>query len=655
MLKQLFTLFVFLFTATSIYARGGNGMLCSKNTPSGGVEATGIVTTEENWYDVKHLKFDIALTNTGTAISGSVTTTAVTTVSSFGIYAFELDTVIVIDSVKFNGVLLPVTTTGFSTRKVTLPTSLPLGSLFTTQVFYHGQPPAGTGQFFTRGMNHYKRSTGTNIMYTLSDPDLTKDWWPCKQSLQDKIDSVDMWITVADSLKAGCNGLLKKVTPMPGNKLRFEWKTNYPIDYYLIAAHVAPYKEYNYYMHFTDGSNDSMLVQNFVFDSATWMTASKKAVLDSTGYTIDYFSTIFGKYPFYKEKYGHCIVEPLGGGMENQTMTALGNINITTAAHELGHQWWGNHVTYGTWADIWLSEGFATYCEQLFIEKFWGSTAMQQYRTGVSNSAMSNNTSSVYVDDTNSSSRIFDGALTYAKGASVAHMLRYMAPQDSLFFRVLKNYQQQFAFGHAVTADLHNIAEQVYGIDLDSFFRQWVHGIGVPTYKVKWYQEGTQVYLQVEQTTSKPTSVPLFWMPVQLKLTSSGGDTTVTVFSNTALQTFPFYWNRNMTGLQIDPNDHILNKTAVGGGITKDPSVLKLANLSLPEIIIYPNPATDEWYLKNLPANTSLVLKDVSGKILWKSSADAEIQVPAKQLPNGVYFLSVSTSRMTPRYYKLLK
>jgi aminopeptidase N len=614
---------------------------------------TTLATPEEGYYDVKYLKFDLNLSNTSVTVQGDVTIKALTTVSSFNVFAFELDSLLTIDSVKLNNQLLTVQSSNNYIRKVNLPSPLSNGIMFTAQVFYHGTPVAGNGTFFSHGINHVTLPSTTEIVYTLSDMYLAKDWWPCKQSILDKIDSVDMWVTIPSGLKAASNGLLKNVTSLPGSKNRYEWKTSYPIDYYLIKVAVAPYSERSFYMHFTDGSGDSMLIQNYMYDSSTYMTPANASALDSTGLILDYLSKIYGKYPFYKEKYGHCIAEPLGGGMEDQTMTTLADAKTWLIAHEMGHQWWGDNVTYGSWRDIWLSEGFASYTEQLFVEHFWGDTAFKNYRVNVFNGALANS-GSVYVDDTTDVNRVFSSSLTYKKGASVAHMLRYLAPQDSLFFRVLKNYQQQFAFSNAITSDLQTIAQQVYGISLDTFFKQWVYGEGYPTYTAKWYQLGTQVYLQINQTTSKPSSVAVFKMPLELTIKSATGDSTVKVYNDQASQTFPFYFNKTMTGLSIDPNRNILCKV-VNSNIKQDATILNVNTINADDISVYPNPAKDAWQIKNLPVNASLSLTDAAGKLIWHCNSSFEASIPAAQLAQGTYILSVSATGMALVHYKLMK
>ncbi|MBS1772833.1 MAG: M1 family metallopeptidase [Bacteroidetes bacterium] len=621
------------------------------NKTKGSGAKTTSATPEEDYYDVQYLKFDIKLTNTSTAVSGNVITVAKAT-ASMNVYAFELNNTLIIDSAKINNVILPVATTG-DIRKITLGSALSSGTTFTAQVFYHGSTAAGTGQFFIHGLNPVV-DNGFTLMYSLSDKDLASDWWPSKQSIQDKVDSVDMWVTVDDTLKACSNGLLKKTTIMPGNQLRYEWKTIYPIDYYLIMVAVAPYNEYSYQMHYTDGSNDSMLIQNFVYNTPGSFTATAKAALDSTGLIVDYFSSKFGRYPFDKEKYGHCM-SPLGGGMEHQTMTTMGTgaySDVTLISHELGHQWWGDNVTYANWAEIWLSEGFASYCEQLFVEKFRGAQAFYDYRTKVFNNAMVP-TGSVYVDDTTSVGRIFNTALTYKKGASVVHMLRYLAPNDSLFFVVLKTYQQQFKNGFALTTDLKHIAEQTYGTSLDSFFRQWVYGEGYPRYAAKWAQQGSTVVIEIDQTTTKSTSVPCFWMPLEIKLKSVAGNRIIKLYNNTPTQTFVTAWDSTLTGIEIDPNNHVLNSL---GAITQDQSILNVKKTLVDnDLTVSPNPAEDEWLVEHIPANAFCTLTDISGMVVWSKVCSNTIAIPAKQLPKGNYSFSVRAAGVEPKSLILVK
>lgn len=582
---------------------------------------------EEDYYDVKHVYFDLKLTDTSIFVRGNVRTTARVIVPSMSIYAFELDAALTIDSIKLNGTThLPFTTTGF-VRKATLPSALTMGTTFNIHVYYNGTPPTGTG-FFT-GIMH-SVSAGTDMVFTVSDPYATKDWWPAKQSLQDKIDSVDMHVTVPDYCKVGSNGLLQSTLPAGAGLLKYHWKTKYPIDYYLISLAIADYSEKKSYVHFTN-STDSMLIQNFFYDSTNFIN-NFGANFDSVSLMINHFSDLFGRYPFWKEKYGHCITT-LGGGMEHQTMTTIGVTDTRTIAHELCHQWFGDAVTYNQWNDVWLSEGFATYAEQLFIENWWGTTPMKNFRTSQYNNVMGLPGGRVLVDDTTTSSSLFDPRLVYRKGAAVAHMLRYMAPADSLFFVGLRQFQSAHAYGMATTNDLKNIMAATYGINLDVFFDQWVSGEGYPKYSIYWSQAGPDVSVRLVQEPSKPSSVPLFRIPFEIRLKSTMGDTIVKVYNDQLDQTFNFsFWN-SMNGVELDPGNHILDKV-MGNPVNVSIAAGQKINIS-------PNPATDEWVIKNMDAGQSLKLIDISGRAVWEGASKSTTAIPARQLPAGTYLLQI--------------
>ena len=499
-------------------------------------QRTTVADPAEDNYDVKYLKFNLSMTNASTTLSGDVTTVAKVVSSTLPAYVFELDPAYTIDSVLINGTVHTFTSSGV-VRNVAISPSLPMGSMFTTQVFYNGTYGGGAS-FFSGISNMVSPSWGTHVTSTLSESYDANQWWPCKQSLRDKIDSVDMWITVADSLKAGSNGVLQAITPIDTAHSRYEWKERNPIDYYLISAAVAPYVDYSYYAHFT-GSTDSVLVQNYVYNNPATLPHFK-SIIDSTGLMIDYFSTLYGRYPFWQEKYGHCMA-PISGGMEHQTMTTLGYFEGTLVAHELGHQWFGDNVTCGSWADIFMNEGFASYTEDLFIDHFRSHAQMISDIVLKQTDVKSYDTGTVFVDDTVNQNRVFDDRLTYEKGASLLHMLRSVINNDSEFFQVYKTYQQQLKDSTGTILDFRNETKNVLGlvvngINIDSFFNQWAYLQGFPIYDITWNQSGSDVYVNLVQTTAVPSSVSLFTLPVDIQLHSATGDTIIRIVNNQSTQ-----------------------------------------------------------------------------------------------------------------------
>ncbi len=630
------SLLVALLSAITVSSFAGSGF-CSRQKPHNAAKTTLADPGEDN-YDMKYLRFNINLTDTAVYVWGNVATTAQVTVASMTQYVFELDTSFTIDSAKINGVVLAVTTTG-SIRKVTLPTALSLGAVFTAQVFYHGLPPGGTGGFFN-GITHSVTGAGTHMVFTISDPYVAKNWWPCKQSVSDKIDSVDMFVSVPRGVVDGSNGVLMGVdTTSVSGFWNYHWKTNYPIDYYLISVAVARYAQYKSYWHFSS-STDSVLIHNFFLDTTTFNPAYK-GNFDSLGLYIDYFSSLYGRYPFWKEKYGVCYTS-LPGGMEHQTMTTIGVPNTYIIAHELCHQWFGDHVTYRTWGDVWLSEGFATFSEQLFLAHFWSPAAALTHRAVYMNSyILPDACGKVYVDDTTTSDSLFNGRTVYAKAQAVIRMLQYIAPSDSAFFAVLRNYQSNFAFGLASTADFKALAESIYGVNLDTFFNQWIYGRGYPIYNMSWNQAGSTVYVKLVQTASCPTYTSHFNTPLELQLHTGTADTFIKVYNTLDTQLYVFDWSPAMTNCYLNPDFLTICKL---NNRVHDHSLGMTTLESAPGLQVYPNPAKNSWQIAEIEEGLDLQLTDDTGRVIWtgKSNKGSTV-IPGHKLPAGNYFLKVGS------------
>ncbi|WP_118975566.1 M1 family aminopeptidase [Taibaiella koreensis] len=609
-----------------------------------------VADPREETYDVRYVKLDVVLDNLSPQLSGNAYTRAVVRDAPLEHYVFELSDGYTIDSLRLNGAMLPVATAG-SLREVSLPSTLPPGALLEVLVYYHGQPAAGAG-FFSAGIRtEVSPEWHQSITYTLSEPYFARDWWPVKQSLADKIDSSDVWITVPESLKAGSNGKLEQITVLPGGRSRFEWKSRYPIDYYLISVAVGPYTDYSYYMHF-DGSTDSMLVQNYIY-SDTGAFTSYKPGMDATAEMVRYFSGLFGRYPFWKEKYGHCTT-PLGGGMEHQTMTTLNNFGTSLVAHELGHQWFGDHVTCASWADIWLNEGMATYLDYLFRSHAEGAVSGAAIMSALHDQARSIPDGSVYCADTTATGRIFSYQLSYCKGAVIAHTLRYVFDNDSLFFAMLKGYQEQYAYGTAGTEQIKAVAASFLGRNLDTFFTQWIYGQGYPVYQARWNQVGDQVLVHLEQAGSAPASVALFRTPLPIRIYGSGGDTIVRADNRQPAETFAFTWNRPVDSIALDPEHHVLLRT---DSIRRDHSLLSLQGFDTSLYLVYPNPTADSWLLEGIPTGCRLVLYDIAGKRLWQGTNgnSTAIRIGAGTLSRGLYLLKVNNEGAVKQTLKLLR
>jgi aminopeptidase N len=595
-----------------------------------------------NDYDVKFYFLDLNVENNTIYISGKVTFYAEVVAATMDTFAFELLDEMTIDQVEVNALNEPFSQVSDEVF-VPLSNAFVSGEIITCKITYHGTPP--TGGFFS-GV-----STGTgwdkNVTWTLAEPFAARDWWPTKQVLQDKADSVWIFLTTSDENMAGSNGVLTNVTPMPDNKLRYEWKSNYPIDYYLISFAVSEYQDYQIYAHPAEMGNDSLLIQNFIYDSPGCLENYQDGI-DQTAEFIELYSDLFSLYPFHEEKYGHCLT-PLGGGMEHQTMTTLGGFSFGLVAHELGHMWFGDNVTCATWSDIWVNEGFATYTDYLANEFILGQAAADAKMNSIHNSVMSQPGGSVYVPPAEVTYdniwRIFDGRLSYNKGAAILHMIRFELQNDEMFFQVLKNYQEQFADSTATGLDFMNVLNGTSGQDFTQFFNQWYFGEGYPTYSIVWSQNQTGTYMEVSQSVSEPSITPLFEMLMAYKFSfNDGTDTTVCLNQTANLNSFALPVTKEITSLQVDPDNWVLNHVgSITVGLDTDESINSFTFL--------PNPANNKLNLSfssNNQLTRSIKILDLNGKVrIFHTSDLNRFALDISGLSAGSYILQIEEANAT--------
>jgi hypothetical protein len=514
-----------------------------------------------NDYDVRSVKLEIAAETGSRSITG-ISTTRIRTISSMDSFVTEFKSTMIVDSLKINGV-------SFGYNQAADHIFVPLGTNWTpgsekTIVIYYRGVASSLGVYAGT-----LASSSLNYVATLSESYQAREWFPCKQFLSDFIDdSTEVWITTSNTNKAGANGVLVGVDTLPSSKLRFRWISRHPMNYYNPSFAVGNYQDYRIYAKPAAISPDSILIQNYVSTNPTYFN-SVKTNIDKTAPFLEKMSELFGIYPFYDEKYGHAMAG-IGGGMEHQTMSTMNSFGSTLIAHELGHQWWGDYVTCKTWNDIWLNEGFASYCEYLMIEKLpllFPTTNPSSYMLNVHNSVKSAATGSVRVPDASlyDEGRIFSSRLSYNKGSAIIHNLRFEIQDDSLFFRTLRTFLNTFRNRAATTADFVSTAETVCGRSFTNFFTQWYNGEGFPTHNITYFKPNSNtLLLLVSQTTSAPSITPLFTGKLELKITSLDGDTTIIVNINENNQVFQINnYVKTPSGVVVDPNNWVVNNTGI--------------------------------------------------------------------------------------------
>jgi aminopeptidase N len=576
-------------------------------------------------YDVKYYRCRWNIDPAINLVSGNITT-YFKPQSPVDSIQMDASVSLSIDSILYHNSKINFTQQTGDILQIYFPSSI--NTLDSITVFYHGTPPSsGFGSFTqsTHGPNH------APVIWTLSEPYGARDWWPCKMTLTDKADSIDTYITIPPGNKAASNGLLKEIIPQ-GSNFTYHWKHRHPIAAYLIAQAVTNYISYTDTAQLQNGTMP-VLYYTYPEDSA-YSRSTDKQLLQ----VIHYYDSLFVPYSFADEKYGHAQFG-WGGGMEHQTMSFVGGFEIDLLAHELAHQWFGDRVTCGSWRDIWLNEGFAVYCTTLSLTKLFGESYFTSWRSSIVNAVTAQPNGSVYVDDTTNVGRVFDGRLTYNKGAYLLHMLRWKLG-DSLFFKGLRNYLNDpaIAYSFTRTSMLQQHLESVSNQSLTNFFKQWFYGQGYPTYLVLYNQDiNNQLKVTLNQSTSD-NSVSFYEMPVPLRIKGQGKDTTIVLNHTSPGQVFYANLNFKADSILFDPDLHILS---LHNKVMNEYAYLR----SLQSLVIYPNPATDVVNVEvndfaNFPR--SVELYNVLGEKLLGFIPDGnKFSVSLINLASGNYYLKI--------------
>jgi len=596
------------------------------------------------FYNIKYTKLEIDTENTSDFISSKAVIMAVVMEPILDRFVIQLSNNMDVGSVMLNG-----ESVSFSHLLdeviIDLETPIMQGQQFSVTVNYEGHGYDYTN--YSGGLHHVADEELFNnegLTYSFTQPFGAYLWFPCKQLLDDKIDSLHLFVTTNSDYKVSANGLLEQEVDLGNGKTRFEWKTKYPIAYYLVAFNVFNYSEYNFYTH-PSGFEDSIFIQNFMVDQ-NHIDAMKDEI-DMTNSAMDLYCNLLGMYPFKDEKYGHSIWGK-GFGMEHQTITSMPyNIDFRRLSHELSHQWFGNSVTCGTWQDIWLNEGFATYFDYLALKLIESDAIGEARMRYYNNKAMEERNGSVYVPQEyeNDASRIFNYRLSYCKGASVFKMLRYELQNDDLFWQILHDYLDAYKNSFATTQDFQNIVEEMSNRDFSWFFDQWVYGEGYPTYSGQWYQVGDTLTMKVNQRASYPSSIHYFQMLMPYKLIyKEGGDTIILLNQEINYQTFKIFTPHNIDDIIIDPDNETLNKD---DGLTEI-DVSSVNNHQAINCSVYPNPFKNQI---NIRLHTSescdykIMLYDLSGSLVYSEyTSESEFIINTSDLYPGMYFIEISSN-----------
>jgi len=421
------------------------------------------------------------------------------------------------------------------------------GDEIVIRIEYSGIPHSSNG--FGGGFG-YLDHDGVPIAFSCTEPCGSPEWYPCKDVPADKADDVWMWITCPEDYVVSGNGLLENIVNNGNGTKTYKWHESYPISTYLISVACTNYQiETLTYTH----ENGTMPVQNFLYPE---QFDCQSEALQDICQMIDFLTTIYGPYPFLDEKYGHSAVPELGGAMEHQTCTTMGDVILTPdfysiVLHELSHQWVGDLITCGTWQHIWLNEGFATYSEGLYSEHLFGAEGYHDYMNSLDSGDDLND--KLWRDDDQIPEEVLNWVV-YAKGAWVLHMLRGIVGDEN-FFNIVSAYlsDEDLRYGNAVTQDLAEIAHEITGTNLDWFFNEWLYQEGRPDYKYCVYKnDNNQLKVSVISQSQFAETFDMF-LPLKIN------DQVHTLWAEGGCNAYDIEVGSEIESIEWDPDNFVLD------------------------------------------------------------------------------------------------
>lgn len=600
------------------------------------IENQQVFYNDSSSYDVLFYKINLEASVDSKYLTGNTSVVAKVTNKNLKSFYIELN-----DSLTVDSIIIENNKQTFTHKngwlKVFLKNDVTTGSLFNALIYYHGKGTSDT----TFGGLEIDTAYSSKVLSVLSEPFSASVFFPCKQYLTDKADSVFIYITVPAGQVVVSNGLLKGKINKPGNKILYKWETRYPIGYYLIFFAISDYTEYSY--RFYDPQyNDSVLFQNFIYKKPEFF-ASSKPNIDTTVHIFNLFEQLTGiAYPFRKEKYGH-VTAPIGGGMENQTITMLVNFNFELVAHELGHSWFGNLVTCSDWQNIWINEGFASYMEYLALENIKPDRTTDWLKNALSQ-ALTEPEGSTFIPENEkwNERRIFNGALSYKKGALILHMLRKKVNNDSLFFNIFKMFLEKFSYSNASANDFISVAKQVYGSGLNDFLQQWLYGRGYPVIQFYWSISGDSLIITTHYKGSSEIT-PIFNFDLEVLVNDeTGKDSVVTLSIADTVQDFIYLFPKNIKSIIVNPYYNLLAKI-----LSNPPIMNTITDIHNPakNISVYPNPFTDtaKVIFDNESKKRIVEIFDLKGnKIGVWNNIGKEFVISSGMIKQGAYILNSS-------------
>jgi len=504
----------------------------------------------QNGLDVKHYRFSVELNDSNNIIKGNAQITTGFTKNENEI-VFDLanknqgEKGMTVTTVTKNGIALNFLQ---DSQQVIIKDKGLKGKESTYKISYEGIPEDGLIISKTR--------FGNRSFFGDNWPNRAHNWIPCNDHLSDKA-TVEFLVTAPDHYQVVSNGKKIEETNLPDHLKLTHWKEEVPLPTKVMVIGVTDFAINNF------SDVDCIPISTWVYpankDSGFKHYAIAKNILQ-------WYIQQIGPYAF--EKLANVQSKTIFGGMENAGCIFYFENSVndkgieSLMAHEIAHQWFGDNVTEKDWPHLWLSEGFATYMTDVYLENKYGKDSLKnllnQQRETVLRYYKNHKTSVVDTTEKNNLMHLLN-ANSYQKGAWILHLLRRKVG-DNLFWRGIRDYYKTYAGSNASTQDFEKIFERITHQNLKTFFNQWLFTAGQPMLNIEWNYDKRKksVSIKIEQTQKS-----LFEFPLEIAFKEDNKTIIKSIQIKNKLTEIEIPLAMKPTELILDPNVNLLFEAKV--------------------------------------------------------------------------------------------
>ncbi|HLV13990.1 MAG TPA: M1 family metallopeptidase [Xanthomarina sp.] len=443
----------------------------------------GSITPEREWWDLTYYHLDVKINPEKKSISGK-NTIQYKVLQPYTVMQVDLQEPLKITKVIQNEQELEVKRDG-NAHFITLVDEQKKGTIQSVDVYYEGIPQEAKRAPWDGGFTWAEDKNGIPFIATSCQGLGASVWWPNKDHMYDEVDSMLISVNVPKNLTNVSNGRLRSTERQDDDTVTTTWFVSNPINNYGVNVNLGDY------VHFSEvyeGENGPLDMDYYV--QRNNLIRAKNHFKEAPR-MMKAFEHWFGPYPFYED--GFKLVEVPYLGMEHQSSVTYGNQfkngylgrDISGSGwglkfdfiiiHEAAHEWFANNITYKDIADMWIHEGFTSYAENLFVDFYYGKEAASEYVIGVRKN-IKNDSPIIGPYNVNKEG---SGDM-YNKGANMLHTLRQLIDNDEKWRGILRGLNKTFYHQTVTTEQIENYLTEQSGIDLTSFFNQYLRDFRIP-------------------------------------------------------------------------------------------------------------------------------------------------------------------------------